>query len=166
MKAIKAAMRSMLKAIGGAWSVLFGSGGGDIVIDDDYDAPDSAEKAVESAGTSPDPDEHMLRTALRRDASLVRTYAFTALVDGKRPALAPALSRIAKDWLPGLTTSDLTLIADATPDQVLQHMHEGPYIEGLHRLRKLPPVPLAMKTGPVTGGDEPRPVASLRPAFG
>jgi len=165
-KAIRSALRSMLKMVGGVWTRVFGSAGSDIVIDDDHGAPDLAEKPVENAGTTPAPDEHAERTARRRDASLVRTYALTAIVDGKRPPLAPCLPRIVKDWLPGLAAGDLTLIADATPDQVLQHLHQGPYIQGLHRVRELPPVALDAKTGPAINDDEPRDVAELRPVFG
>jgi hypothetical protein len=154
--------------VDGTWKFVFGGGGGDYLIDDDDGAPDphAAEKSVESAGTTPEFDEHAVRTARRRDAALVRTWALTTLTDSKRPPMAPCLPRIVRDWLPGLDASELTLIADATPDQVLQHLATGPYIAGLHRVQRLPPVALDRKTGPVMLDDGPRDVAGLRAAFG
>jgi hypothetical protein len=168
LKAIKAAFRTMVRALDGTWKYVFGgSGGGDIMLDDDDGAPDAGEKTLESTGTTPaEPDEHALRTARRRDASLVRTYALTALVDGGRPPLAPCLPRVVRDWLPGLDASDLTLVADATPDQVLTHLAAGPYITGLHWVQRLPPVALDRKTGPVMHDDGRRDVAELRLALG
>jgi hypothetical protein len=166
IKAVRSALRSMLKMVGGVWTRVFGSTAGDVVIDDDHGTPDLAEKGVENAATTPVPDEHDLRTARRRDAAVVRTYALTALVDGKRPPTAPCLSRPLRAWLLGLTASDLALIADATPDQVLQHLHRGPYIQSLHRVRELPPVALNAKTGPAVNDGEPRDAVELRPACG
>jgi hypothetical protein len=169
LMALKAMLASFVKGIDGVWRFVFGSGGGgDYMIDDDDGAPDpAAEKSVESARTTPpEPDEHAVRTARRHDAALVRTWALTTLTDGRRPPLAPCLSRVVRDWLPGLDAGELTLIADATPDQVLQHLATGPYIAGLHRVQRLPPAPLDRKTGPVIDHDDgPRDVADLRAAL-
>lgn len=168
LKALRSALRAMAKAIDGTWRYVFGGGGGggDIVMDDDHDAPDPVEKSVENAGTTPSPlDEHDARVDQRRDASLVRIYSMKALMSGERPALAPCLPRIVKEWLRGLDAGQLKMLADATADQVLQHLHKGPYLQGVHRVQRLQPVPLDKKTGPAIDDDEPRDVASLRPAF-
>jgi hypothetical protein len=89
----------------------------------------------------------------------------TALVDRVRPPLAPCLARIVREWLPGLSAGDLEMVADATPDQVLQHLNEGPYIQGLHRVQRLQPAPLYVKKTGLVNDDEPCEVADLKPAF-
>jgi hypothetical protein len=165
LKALRSALRAMVKALDGTWRTLFGAGAGDIVIDDDHDfVPE--EKTVESAGTTPALEEHDLRTDRRRDAALVRIYSMKAVMTGERPELAPCLPRVVRDWLAGLDSGELRMIADATPDAVFSHLGEGPYIQGVHRVQRLQPVPLEMRTGPAVDDDRPRPVADLRAAFG
>ena len=165
LKALRSTLRAMMKMLDGTFASVFG-GGGDIVLDDDYDAPAPFEKSVENARTTEAPiDEHALRTDQRRDAALVRIYSMRALLTGERPALAPCLPRNIRDWLPGLDAGELKLIADATPDQVLQHLHQGPYIPCLRRVQRLQPVALSMEPVPAIGDDEPHEVADLRPVF-
>jgi hypothetical protein len=142
---------------------VFGAGGGDIVVDD-YEP--SIEKPVEIVETRAPEEEHDLRTDLRRDAALVRIYAMKAVMTGERSALAPCLPRIVREWLPGLDVGQLRMLADANADQVLQHIHQGPYLTGVHRVQRLQPVALSMEAGPATFDDEPREVDALTPALG
>jgi hypothetical protein len=168
LAALKAMVRAIVRMVDGTWKFVFGSGGGggDYMIDDDDYAPDPAEveKSAESVGTSPAPDEHLLRLDQRRDASLVRIHAMKAVMSGVRPAIEPCLPRSVREWLPGLSVGELKMLADATPDQVRAHLNAGPFIQGLYRIQRLQPVRLLMKTGPVDR-DEPRDVSVLRPSI-
>jgi hypothetical protein len=164
LKALSSALRAMVRAIDGTWRHVFGSGGGDLMVDDMQETDADPHKAVESAGKAPFLNEHDLRTNMRRDAALVRIYCMKAVMTGERPALAPCLPRAVRDWLPGVDAGGLKLIADATADEVLQHLHKGPHLQGVHRVQRLKPVALVMKTG--HADDVPREVADLRPAFG
>jgi hypothetical protein len=165
LAALKAALRTMLRMVDGTWKFVFGSGGGDYMIDDDDGAPDPAEqKSVASAGITQEPDEHDLRLDQRRNASLVRIHAMKAVMSGVRPTMEPCLPRSVREWLPGLSVGELKMLADATPDAVRQHLGSGPYIQGVHMVQRLQPVPLQMKTGPVDR-DEPRDVSVLRPSI-
>jgi hypothetical protein len=163
MKALRSALRSMMRLLDGTWRYVFGAGGGDIVVDD-YEPV--VEKTLENAVNAPAPEEHDLRTDLRRDAALVRIYAMKSVMTGERPASASCLPRIVREWLPGLDAGQLKMLAEANADQVLQHIHQGPYLQGVLRVQRLQPVPLEMQTGPGVDDGGPREIAEVRPAFG
>lgn len=164
LKALRSALRAMVKAIDGTWRTVFGSGGGDIVVDDYEPAMD---KSVESVGTTPAPvDEHVLRTESRRDAALVYVYAGKCQLDGVRPPAAPCLPRVTRDWLAGLSLADLRLLTDAGQDGIRAHLSTGPYIQGLHRIRRLPPIALATIPGPAVDHDGPPRNAAVLRALG
>ena len=142
LKALKTALRSMMKMLSGAWAGVFGGGGGeDIVIDDDNEPAETpAENSVEN---EPDPmDNYTERLVLQRQTAAIITYACDADVDGKRPTPSPCLSRIQKSWLAGLGAGDLRLIADSDREVVCRHIGSGPHIQGLFQVRELPPVVL------------------------
>jgi hypothetical protein len=140
--AIKAAFRAMMHALGGAWTTLFGDGGGEgIVIEDDDETADLVpEKSMED---EPDPmADYRKLLEVQRQAAAVVAYACDADVDGRRPIPAPCLTRIQKSWLAGLGAGDLRLIADSDRVTVCGHLGSGPYIQGLLRVRELPTVAL------------------------
>jgi hypothetical protein len=167
LRALKAMLASFAKGIDGVWRFVAGSGGGDVMVDDLVDSETPAEKAARTAEPPPAIEEHDLRVDRRRDAALVRTYCMRAVMTGERPAMAPCLPRVVKDWLGGLDAGELKMLADATGDQVFQHLGpKGPYLQGLHRVQRLRPLTLPTKTGPGSIGDGPREVAVLRRALG
>jgi hypothetical protein len=166
LKALKAMLMSFVKGIDGVWRYVAGARGGDVMVDDLVDTETPAEKAAATADPAPPLEEHDLRVDRRGDAALVRTYAMKAVMTGERPALEPCLPRVTREWLGGLDAGELKMLADATSDQVFQHIGEGPYLQGCHRVQRLRPLKLPMKTGPGTIGDGPREVAVLRRALG
>jgi hypothetical protein len=142
LNAIKAALRAMMRALGGAWATLFGGGAGeDVVIDDDHEPADApSENLVEK---EPDPmADYKERLERQRQAAAIFTYACDADVDGKRPVPAPCLTRLQRSWLGGLGAGELCLIADSDRESVWSHIGSGPFIEGLVRVCELPPLVL------------------------
>jgi hypothetical protein len=165
LRALRAMLMSIVKGLDGVWRYVAGSGGNDVMVDDLVDTETPEEKAAASAEPPPTLEEHDLRVDRRRDAALVRVYAMKAVMTGERPALAPCLPRVTRDWLAGLDAGELKMLADATADQVFQHIGEGPYLQGCHRVQRLRPLMLPMKTGPGTIGDGPREMNVLRRAL-
>lgn len=166
LKALRAALRSIVRMFDGTWRYVFGAGGGDIVVDDlDPTAPDTLEKTVESVGTT-GKSEHLVRTEERRDAALVFAYAGRCQIDGVRPPLALCLPRIVREWLPGLTLHDMKLLTNAGQDGIRTHLREGPYIQGLYRVRRMPPIALETIPGQTINQDGPPRNVESSPALG
>jgi hypothetical protein len=135
-RALKAMLRFLAKLKGG----IFGGGGGVEIIEDDDDyVPEAEEKAVEK---DPAVEEYKERLAMQTQARTIIAYAADCQVDGRRPALAPVLTRPIKDWLGGLDLSQMRQITDAGAEKVGDHITEGPYIAGLPRVMRLPKVTL------------------------
>jgi hypothetical protein len=142
LNAIKAALRAMMRALGGAWAALVGGGGGeDVVIDDDHEPVDAPSE--NSVVNEPDPmADYKERLEMQRQAAAIITYACDADVDGKRPVTAPCLTRLQKSWLGGLGAGDLRLIADSDRESVCSHIGSGPFIHSLLQVQELPPLVL------------------------
>jgi hypothetical protein len=166
LRALKAMLQAFVRGIDGVWRYVAGTGGGDVMVDDLVDTGTPEEKAASSAEPPPPLEEHDLRVDRRRDAALVRTYCMRTVMTGERPALEPCLPRVIKEWLGGLGAGEIKMLADATADQVFQHVGTGPYLQGCHRVQRLRPLTLPTKTGPGTIGDGPRQVNVLRRALG
>jgi hypothetical protein len=142
VRSLKAALRAMARLVNGVWTSVFGGGGEDVVIIDDDDGLPAAPLPAEKAVGNPAHADHDLRTALRRDAALIYTYAAKCQIDCVRPEMPACLSRAVRAWLPGLTTHDLMALTDAGQDEIRSHISGGPYIMGVHRVQALPPVKL------------------------
>jgi carbamate kinase len=135
--AMRRALKAMLRFIARLKGGIFGGGGGvEIIEDDDGYVPEPAvEKAVEKDSAT---EAYKERLAMQTQARTIIAYAADCQVDGRRPALAPVLTRPIKDWLEGLDLSQMRQITDAGAEKVGSHITEGPYIAGLPKVMRLP----------------------------
>ena len=155
LRALRAVMRALARVAslpGRGLGGLLGGGGYEYIEDDDGSPdPEAPEKTVDNSKSI---HAAYLETLARQTiARCVLEYAANAQVDLVRQPLAPLVPRCVKEWLPGLSLSELKMLTDAGADAIGSHITRGPYIVGLFRVMRLPPV-LLERPGLSSAADE------------
>lgn len=140
--AIKRALRAMAmwarnRAAGIAG--IFGGGCEIIEDDDDYVPEAETEKTVEK---DPAVEAYKERLEMQTQARVILAYAADCQVDGRRPHLTPVLPRVIKDWLGGLSLTQMRQITDAGAEKIGCHITGDVLIQGLPEVQRLPKVAL------------------------
>jgi hypothetical protein len=130
-------MFKFLKAIFApfAWlfRILFGGGG-------------SGGQALPKAPARPTPaaaprvagDDLERKVKKAQETHAVRSWIMSTLAAGDHAAMPPKLARDVKQWLPGLSTSQLEKLLDAGLEGIDGHIHGKRPVEDVPSLRPLP----------------------------